>query len=142
VGVNPGQIAACNPTWPGAPSAEQKQAVFQGPYAGLDDPITCARGARACMPPKEGASSRARAKSLIKAREPESQEPKSKPLHRTPEPKTLGSESRKRHPIYAIDALLGDVLECRFGLSACLFLVFHGKSSRILRTAALAAFRT
>ena len=45
-----------------------------------------------------------------KAREPESQEPKSKPLHRA-EPKAKGSESRKRHPIYSIDALLGDVLE-------------------------------
>jgi hypothetical protein len=61
-------------------------------------------------PPKEGASSRARAKGSTD-RVSRSQEYAPPPHSSCAEPKTQGSESRTRDPIYSINALFGDVLE-------------------------------
>ena len=114
--VNPGQIAACNPTWPGAPLTEQKQAVSQGPYAELEDPY-CARGL---------SSSRARAKGP-RARVSRAQVYPPPPHSSVAEPKTQMSESPKHHPIYSIGAPLVDVLET--SATSFVFLCFHASFS-------------
>ncbi len=49
--VCPGQIAACNPTWPGTPPAELSKQSLRGPRQGVRVLVTCARGANARNPP-------------------------------------------------------------------------------------------
>ena len=89
----------------GASPTEPKQAVSQGPYSELEDPVYCARGAKACAactsPPLS--SSRARAKGS-RARISRAQEYAPPPRSSRAEPKTQWSESRKRQPIYSSSA--------------------------------------
>jgi hypothetical protein len=57
----------------------------------------------------------------LEARVSRAQEYTPQPHSSRVEPKTQGSDSRKRHPIYSISALLGDVLE--ISAISCLFFV-------------------